>query len=268
MLRGYTLPLTPRGTSGLVSAPPWHFAGDAIAIEFEADPSAAASFLPEGLQLASSRCAVYFLEWQYASETGEECLDPVRSQYRETLFLLSAEYQHEPVAFCPFIWVDQDISLMRGLIQGWPKQMGSTWITQATAFSTRAAPRIAPGGRFGATLSVKDRRLVEAQVTLRELSETLPAPGFARAVNVRHFPELALANRAHAAVHELVQLRSRNVQISPIWKGEAALRILDHPYLELPDLQPQTVLAGYRFSIALTVDDLAPLQDLRTQAQP
>jgi hypothetical protein len=65
----------------------------------------------------------------------------------------------------------------------------------------------------------------------------------------------------------MVQLKSRDVQISPIWKGEAALRILDHPYLELPDLKPRTVLAGYRFSIALTVDDLTPLQDLRTHAR-
>lgn len=263
MLHGYTLPRTPRGVSSLVPAPPWHFAGDVLAVEFEAEPSVAASFLPAGLELESGRCAVYFIEWQYASETGEECLDPVRSQYRETLFLLSALCQGGSVAFCPFIWVDQDISLMRGLIQGWPKQLGSTWITRASGLDTRAAPRLGPGGRFGATLSVKDRRLVEARVTLREPSGTLPSPGFARAVNVRYFPELAAGKHDRPAVHELVQLRSRDVQVSPIWKGEAELSILDHPYLELPDLRPHRVLAGYRFSIALTVDDLVPLMDLR-----
>lgn len=264
MLHGYTLPRTPRGTSSLVPAPPWHFAGDALAIEFEADPSAAASFLPEGLELESSRCAVYFIEWQYASETGEEFLDPVRSQYHETIFMLSARYQGESVAFCPFIWVDQDVSLMRGLIQGWPKQLGSTWITRASSLPTKAAPMVGLGGRFGATLSVKDRRLVEAQVTLREPSEALPSPGFARAVNVRHFPELAAGKHDLPAVHELVQLKSRDVRISPIWKGEAELKILDHPCIELPDLKPFTVIAGYRFSIALTVDDLVLLKNLRT----
>jgi len=34
----------------------------------------------------------------------------------------------------------------------------------------------------------------------------------------------------------LVQLKSRDVQISPIWKGEATLDMFDHPYLELVDL--------------------------------
>jgi len=65
------------------------------------------------------------------------------------------------------------------------------------------------------------------------------------------------------AVHELVQLKSRDVHISPIWKGDAELRVFDHPCLELPDLLPTTVLAGYRFSCALTVDDLELLRDLR-----
>ena len=55
------------------------------------------------------------------------------------------------------------------------------------------------------------------------------------------------------------------MQISPIWKGEATLRVFEHPYLELPELRPVRVLAGYRFSCALTVDDLVLLRDLRAK---
>ena len=39
-----------------------------------------------------------------------------------------------------------------------------------------------------------------------------------------------------------------------------------YPYLELPDLRPTSVIAGYHFSFALTVDDLVPLPDLRKPA--
>jgi acetoacetate decarboxylase len=266
MLRGYTLPRTPRGTSSLTLRPPWHYVGDALAVELEANATAAAAFLPEGLELDSCRCAVYFAEWQYASEAGDEYLDPIRSQYHETIVLLSAKFEGSPVAFCPFIWVDQDVSLMRGLVQGWPKQIGSTWITRAYNLPSKATPMVGPGGRFAATLCVKDRRLAEAQVTLRELTETLPSPGFARAVNTRYFPELAAGKHDLPAVHELVQLKSRDIRISPIWKGVATLRLFDHPYLELPDLRPTSVIAGYRFSFAFTVDNLIPLRDLRTPA--
>lgn len=263
MLKGYTLPRTPLGTSSLAAQPPWHYVGNALAVEFEADPVAAASFLPDGLELNSNRCAAYFIEWQYCSEEADEYLDPIRSQYRETIILLSGRYNGTPVAYCPFIWVDQDVALMRGLIQGWPKQLGSTWITRAHDLPSKASPVVGPGGKFGATLAVKDHRLIEAQVTLRQVSNSLPTPNFASAVNVRFFPELALAKHNKPAVHELVQLKSRDVQVSPIWQGDAAMQIFDHPYLELPALHPLNVVAGYRFSFALTVDDLILLRDLR-----
>jgi acetoacetate decarboxylase len=263
MLKGYTLPRTPRGTSCLAPSPPWHYVGNALAVEFEARPAAAAAFLPEGLELQSEQCAAYFTDWQFASESGEEYLDPITSQYRETIVLLSASFEGSPVAYCPFIWVDQDVSLMRGLIQGWPKQIGSTWITRASDLPSKAAPVVGPGGTFAATLCVKDRRMAEARVTLREPSEILPSPSFARAVNTRYFPELVAGRHDLPAVHELVQLKSRDVQISPIWKGAASLHFFDHPRLELPDLRPTRVLAGYRFSFAFTVDDMLPLRDLR-----
>jgi acetoacetate decarboxylase len=264
MLKGYTLPRTPRGTSSLAPIPPWHYVGNALAVEYQVDPASAKAFLPEGLELASSRCATYFIEWQYVSDTGREYLDPITSQYKETIVLMSAEFEGEPVAYCPFIWVDQDVSLMRGLVQGWPKQIGSTWITRAYDLPSKASPVIGPGGRFGATLAVKDRRLIEAQVTLRELSETLPSPNFARAVNVRYFPELVAGKHDRPAVHELVQLKSRDVKMSSIWKGSAEMQVFEHPYLELPDLRPTAMIAGYRFSFALTVDDLLPLRNLKT----
>jgi hypothetical protein len=144
MLHGYTLPRTPKGASSLAPMPPWHYVGTCLAVEYEAAPDAVRAFLPSGLDFDSPRCATYFVEWQYASKNGEEYLDPSRSQYHETIFLISASYQGNRCAYCPFIWVD-------------------------------------------------------------------------------------------------------------------------HPYLELPDLRPTNVLAGYRFSCALTVDDLILLQDLRAK---
>lgn len=263
MLKGYTLPRTPRGTSSLAPMPPWHYVGTCLAIAYEAEPDAVRAFLPPGLEFDSPRCAAYFAEWQYASEDGEEYLDPVRSQYRETIFLLSASHKGTSCSYCPFIWVDQDVSLMRGLAQGWPKQIGSTWITRAYDLPSKATPALGPGGKFGATLAVKDRRLVEAVVTLREQTSRLPSPSFAGTVNTRYFPELVAGKHDTPAVHELVQLKSRDVRVSPIWTGEARLEIFDHPYLELPDLRPVKVIAGYRFSCALTVDDLVTLRDLR-----
>jgi acetoacetate decarboxylase len=243
--------------------PPWHYVSNALAIEFEADPARVAAFLPGGLELDSPRCAIYFAEWQFATGEGHEYLDPVTSQYKEAIVLVSARYQGQPVAYCPFIWVDQDVALMRGLAQGWPKQIGSVWVTRAFDLASPASPAAGPGGRFGASLAVKDRRLADATVTLSQKTSTMPSPGFARAVNLRYFPDLATGHHERPTVHELVQLKSRDVQVSSIWSGEATLAFHDHPTIELPDLRPTRVLAGHRFTFAFTVDDIVHLQDLR-----
>lgn len=263
MLHGYTAPRTPRGTSSLAPTPPWHYVSTSLAVEFEAHPDRVAAFLPEGLEPAGGRCAVYFAEWQFATDKGDEYLDPVGSQYKETILLVSARRAGVDAAYCPFIFVDQDVALMRGLVQGWPKQIGSVWLTRAYDLPSKASPSVAPGGRFGASLAVKDRRLMEAQVTLRQRTDTPPAPGFAYAFNLRYFPDLTAGRHDTPAVHELVQLKSRDVRFGEIWTGDASLTVFDHPTLELADLRPVRVIAGYRFSFAFTVDDLVHAQDLR-----
>ncbi|OGI63453.1 MAG: acetoacetate decarboxylase [Candidatus Muproteobacteria bacterium RBG_16_60_9] len=265
MLRGYTLPQTPTGRSALAPQPPWHYAGDCLAIEYEASADAIRALLPAPLEFASTRCAAYFIEWQFATDDGEEPLDPITSQYKESIFLVSGRYRGENVSFCPFIWVEQDVSLMRGLIQGWPKQIGSTWITRAYPLSGKAAAQHAPGGTFGASLAVKDRRLADARVTLREPAQSLPRPSFDNAVNVRLFPNLARGMHDRPALCELVRLKSRDVQVGPILKGDAVLDLHDHPRLELSMLRPRSVGSGYRFSFALTVDDLETLADMRAR---
>jgi hypothetical protein len=72
--------------------------------------------------------------------------------------MLSVSLDGEVVSYFSFIWVDQDIALMRGFTQGWPKQIGSLWITRAYDLPSKASPVMGPGGQFGATLAVKDRR--------------------------------------------------------------------------------------------------------------
>src|SRR6185437_15388005 len=49
-LKGYTVPRTPNGDASLVPSPPWHYVADFVVVDFHADPEAAASLLPEGIE--------------------------------------------------------------------------------------------------------------------------------------------------------------------------------------------------------------------------
>ncbi|MEV7040425.1 acetoacetate decarboxylase family protein [Amycolatopsis sp. NPDC051061] len=249
-LTGYTLPLSPTGRSALVPPPPWHFSGDVLMVEYLADPAAVAAFLPAGVT-ASTRpghAAAIFGDWQSCTDGGAELLDPVRSQYRECYVALACQWQAQPVARCPFCWVDKDFSLVRGLIQGYPKKMGSIALTRSFELG-RATPAAGEGARFAGTLAAGDRRLLEASVTLVEPAAA-PELMLAPLVHTRRFPSW---DPGGTAVSELVTGGSTDQRIGSVWTGTAELELFDSPTDELSMLRPVEIIAGYRFSFAETI---------------
>ena len=258
MLKGYSSPHSPEGRANLVGPPPWHYVGDLLVIECWADPAAAAAVLPEGLEPHSDggRMAAMFVDWQSCGRDGTELTDPSRSQYREFFVTVNALWRGEEVAYCPYIWVDRDFALARGWIQGFPKKLGSIWMTRTFGLKTRADPGIRPGSTYGATCAAYERRMAEATITLERPSETGPTHNEPPIVNARVFPRLEKGRHEEPAVHELVRSVSFDRAGSEIWEGEATLSLFEAPGEELAALAPVRVGRGYRLTIGYSVDDL------------
>lgn len=261
MLKGYTYPLSPLGVANLSPAPPWHYAGDVLGVEFWTDPAAVEATLPQGLSLdpeSDGRVVALFIDWQFAAEY-EEYLDPVRSQYREFMVLVDARWQDEPVSWCPYIYVDNDRALARGWVQGFPKKLGAVQQTRVFASPGRASPILGAGARFGASLSAAGHCLAEARVTLQQPAGD-PAALFARpTVNLRHFPRLAGGQYTKPAVHELVMAEFADRQLADVWTGSGELSLFAARGEELADLAPERSGAGFRASMSYTVTDVRQL---------
>jgi acetoacetate decarboxylase len=235
-----------------VPAPPWHYSGDFLVVEYRADPDAARAFLPRELELGDppGAAAAIFADWQSCSDSFEELLDPIRAQYKEFFVVLAASHRGEPVTRCPLMWVDKGFSLARGWLQGFPKRPGSIWMTRPVSVG-KAGARLEAGGRFGASAAENDRRLAEATLTLRGLSETGPTVNTPPLVNTRFLPPW---DPDGDSIAEHVYAGGRDREISPIWEGEATLRFFDAPESELALLAPLEVGTGFWFSFGYTVD--------------
>jgi acetoacetate decarboxylase len=244
-VKGFLFPRTESGRASLIPPPPWYYSGDLLTVEYRTDPARVAELLPPPLTRADQdpgAVAVIWADWQSCSSSRDELLDPVRSQYKEAFVVVRCCFEGETYSRCVYIWVDKDFAIGRGLHQGYPKKLGSMWQTRPHPFA-HAAPQIAPGGRFGATLAAGDRRLAEAELTLREPCAT---NGFVNGHPMAHHRVLpGIAAGAPDAFAELISSGASEFEGGQAWRGDAELRLHPSPTEELDRLRVDDVIGGY-----------------------
>src|ERR1700739_2645285 len=264
MLQGFNYPLTPKGKSTLNPPPPWYYSSDFLNIEFWADPSATAALLPPGLEpdrTANGHANALFYDWQF-SGNDNKYFAPARYQSRDFFILEAALSQPKPVAYCPYIFVDNDAALARGWTQGYPKRIASVFQTRYYAATGKAGPALAAGSKFAGSLTARGRRLAQALVTLKTPVTAPAVLKQRRVVNLLHTPRLAAGRQDKPAVHELVENVPHDIKIEQAWIGDGLLTLPVVEGEEVSDLAPVRCGKGIRASMAYIVDDLKTLKDL------
>ena len=263
-LKGFFYPRTASGRSSLIPPPPWYYSGDLLTVEYRTDPARIVDLFPAPLSLAQDdpgAVALIWADWQSCSTSREELLDPVRAQYKEAFVVVRCTFAGRTYSRCVYIWVDKDFAIGRGMHQGYPKKLGSMWQTRPHPFG-HAAPQIAAGGVFGATLAAGDRRLAEAVLTLREES---PGNGFVNAHPMAHHRVLpGIARNAPDAFAELIESGASRLEAGPAWTGDVQLRLFDSPTEELAQLEVREIIGGYYRQVGVVWDggrSLARLSD-------
>ena len=192
-LKGFVPPLSPEGRSSVVPGPPWHYSGDLLTIEYRAAPGSVARWLPDPLEPAEEdpdAVAVIFADWQSCSDSFEELVDPVRSQYKEAFVVVRCRYRGETYSRCILIWVDKDFAMVRGLAPGLPEEARLD-LDHASGPSRQGRPP--PRARWAVRREreVHDRRVVDAGFTITGPAET---NGFVNALPMLH-PGTSRASR-------------------------------------------------------------------------
>ena len=253
-MHGFIFPRTATGGASLLPPMPWHYSGDLLTVEYRADPARVAELLPEPLTLVPDdmdpgAVAMIFADWQSCGPDFAELDDPVRAQYKEAFIVVRCMYKGTVYSRCAYIWVDKDFAMVRGHFQGYPKKMGSLWMTRPVSIG-KAGPRIAPGGRLAATVSHYERRLVDMRVTLRSPSDTNGFVNGHAMIHSRYMPRIE--NDGTDSYHELVTMRGVDVELGQAWAGDAEIELHPSPVEEHTRLDVREVIGGYWRSVGTT----------------
>ena len=250
-LHGWTLPQSATGRSATLPPPPWHYSGEVIAVDFVADPARVAELAPPGFEPSGDGgCTFFFCDWASAAEHDPRIqADPAKGQYREAYVVFTGTFGGAPAGRIPYIWVDSELSLVRGLVQGFPKKLGEVHMTRPVELG-RGGARNAPGERFAAHVSSLGRRLATASVRIEASVEGQLPVGLRPLVHTRLWPSL---EGDAPAVHELSLVAVTDVALGTVWRGSAELAFGASEFEELELLAPRRVGAGWVYSTAFSV---------------
>ncbi len=245
LLNGFMFPRTASGKSSILPPTPWHYSGTMLTLEYRTDPSAIAELLPEGIDLADDdpgAVAVLWADWQSCSDSFEELMDPVRSQYMEAFVVVRCKYLGNHYSRCVYIWVDRDYAMIRGQHQGYPKKLADIFMTRPITIG-HAGPKLEAGGEFGATLAANGRRLIDAKF---EITDTCEGAGFVNGLPMLHSRLMpAIEGDGSDSLNELVTMSAYRSEIGRSFTGNFDIQLFESPTEELERLQPQELIAGY-----------------------
>ncbi|MFN3384692.1 MAG: acetoacetate decarboxylase family protein [Archaeoglobaceae archaeon] len=177
------MPLTPPlvGGSELVPRGPWEYAMNIVAVYAignAREVSKAVGFESNG------ELWFYFAEIISRSPKCPELNyeTPQLVQYNECAIFTRVFVGGKSYAYCPFMYVDNDLSLVRGLLAGFPKKIASIAITKRHPMLKMK--------KIGANASRSGYNLIKIVVELQKEESSLPFESFGPWLTRRYFEPL------------------------------------------------------------------------------
>lgn len=242
-------PFTKTGKSALVPKGPWIYAFTGIGVRYKSDPLTLADIVPRPLKVSEGAVFAYIVEIVAWSRNAVEFATEAPDQlyYHEGALFVKVEHGDKTFLYCPFMWVDTDISLLRGLLAGWPKKLAKIALTKLhPMLPDLDKPR--KGLRLGGYVARAGSTLYKIRVEIQSDEEmsTIPLLTEYPFILPRYFAGIA---PGMTTINELVEFVG-DVQVKA-WRGIGEIEILGGINDELKGLKPLSEVDGYYFYMLL-----------------
>ncbi len=253
-MKGFAYP-TPLGISSVVGNLPWHFGTEHLSIVYRTDPSVIKSYLPDPLEPGENPDLVIidFGKWfSLWDNLDMPFINPERTWYQETVIWVGSSYKGKQGKTCIQTWVDNDFSLVRGIIMGFNKKLGQTYKTDYMPVNPKMPP-LGVGSKLMGWTCAHGERLMEGTLTIKkkidinELADPINKPLF----NIRYFP--SIVKGAPPSVCELVALHMEDFRFGEAWSGEGSIKLYPSEIEEHTRLVPKEIVGAYYYTNGCTI---------------
>jgi hypothetical protein len=231
----WTSPLTRSGKSALVPDGPWTYAMDVIAVHSKGEAERINESIPDNME-SDGQLWFYFADIVSQTPVFPELnyLAPGLVQYKEAAVFVKVEYNGKSFAYCPFMYVDNDLSLMRGFAAGFPKKLAAIDITRNHV--------LLPQTKLGGVASRAGYTLLQMIVEPDKEVNKLPLDDFG--------PWLLKRYLKTTNTDELVIFQA-DMSYGTIKKGKAEIRVSGGINDELHIFEPTEIIAGYFYTVLI-----------------
>lgn len=247
-LKGYSLPLTPKGESSLVQAVPHYYNGRALCVVFNAGKDNVKPYLPEPLEpYGDGMCRVMFNDFVCFGEDNKEMSfdSPARVKYEECTFGMFCRYKGEKGTYTPYIWVTKDWSMMYGWFFGWPKKIAQVDFTPNPDINPGMKP-LGVGTKLRGVVHRYGNKLIDATIEIEKRDSPEGLPDMKKRWNIRHFPSIG---EDIPEIKQLIEVSGWDQKIGDVWSGKATLTLGKSDNEEWEDLQPKEIVGGYYYTL-------------------
>ena len=269
-LKGFCNPRSPEGKASMIGAPPWYFAEDIMMVNFKVDPDVLLKHIPAPLEPPEvpGLCQLWMTNAVSFSDSERDLLsvNPERTYYKECVVSTACSYKGKQGFLIAYIWVDNDFTMCRGWIQGFPKKLGrlsNSWERRhLQAINPAGLGEFGDGTKVRAWLEAHGERLVDLRATMgrKVTPDELDEPCKMKYLNMLYFPTLEIG-----ADKPLVnQLCESDTQITfgDCWEvKDVSLNFLESEIEELAVLQPKEIISAYLVNIGIQVNGARILHD-------
>lgn len=240
----FTGPITFSGKSSLVPPPPWIYGIENISAHVFFDAKSLKSFVPEPLEIVDGEGWIYIASIYSTSEHNLDMFyeEPELTQYMELGIGIKVKYENKTYTYFPFMWVDKDFALYRGIILGYPKKFAKITMSRFNPM-LKGYSEPKEGIRIGGYAVRGSERLAKMIIELKEKVNKIPFP-FGPIIQFRLFPSAGDCSE----IFELGQVIAE-AEVKDGWYGNIiSLELRGAVNDELDGLKIERTLGGYYYN--------------------